>query len=89
MRTLSISGVGSVVASLFLCGHLVAQSVDSLVTRKAADSTVALPVAGPPVTFPDLNERLAILGYGLVLVGGLGVLLNQKRKHADKSPDLK
>ena len=36
------------------------------------------------ITFPVDEIRLTILGIGVVLLGGLGIILNEKRKSADK-----
>lgn len=36
------------------------------------------------ITFPVDEIRLTILGIGVVLLGGLGMILNEKRKSADK-----
>lgn len=40
------------------------------------------------VVFPALDIRLTMLAAGIVLVGGLGFLLNQKRKSADRKQGL-
>lgn len=61
-----------------------------IVTSQSLDSTKKL--ASPPVTpaltdgvrFPSQSERLTLLGVAVVLVGGLGLILNEKRRRADK-----
>jgi hypothetical protein len=55
------------------------------------DSSKAKPIAAietssnhqNKITFPELTERLFILAIALIALGGLGVLLNEKRKRAD------
>jgi len=37
----------------------------------------------PSPVFPAMEERLLVLLTGLVLIGGLAILLNKKRRKAD------
>lgn len=61
-----------------------------IVTSQNLDSTKKR--ASPPVTpaltdgvrFPSQSERLTLLVVAVVLVGGLGLILNEKRRRADK-----
>jgi len=39
----------------------------------------------PILTLPSYAERIQILGVALVLFGGLALLLNEKRKRADRN----
>jgi hypothetical protein len=57
------------------------QSPDS--TKKTASPPLKLAVA-EGVRFPSQSERLTVLGAAVVLVGGLGLILNEKRRRADK-----
>jgi hypothetical protein len=56
-----------------------AQANDSLSAKSATTE-----VHKTNIIFPDPNVRLAVLGGVVVLVGVLGLLLNEKRKRADR-----
>jgi hypothetical protein len=59
-----------------------------LMTAQTSDSTkrkaVAPVVTVEGVRLPNQTERLTVLGVALVLFGGLGLILNEKRRRADR-----
>jgi hypothetical protein len=52
-------------------------------------STVPGTVMQQNVRFPSQPERLVLLAVAVITVGGLGVILNEKRKRADRKAGIR
>jgi hypothetical protein len=63
--------------------------VVGLMTAQTSDSTKSKAVApvetAEGVRLPNQTERLTVFGVALVLFGGLGLILNEKRRRADRN----
>ncbi len=67
-----------------------AQGEDS--TKEIAVDTVSTgpgTVTQQDLRFPSQLERLFLLAVAVVTIGGLGVILNEKRKRADKKAGIR
>jgi hypothetical protein len=68
---------------------LCAQVKDSTSSDKTSTTaTASEEVAQEDVGFPSQSERLVLLSIAIIAVGGLGVILNEKRRRADKNARL-
>jgi hypothetical protein len=63
-------------------GHIPAPRQEAAANPDSLKHPLSIEPRG--VVFPPLRIRLTMLAAGFVLVGGLGFLLNQKRKSADR-----
>jgi hypothetical protein len=71
----------TILSAIFFVGLISAQTPDS--TKKKVVAPKKIEIA-ESVRLPNPNERLTVLGVAVVLVGGLGLILNEKRRRADK-----
>lgn len=69
----------TILSMILVVGLMTAQTSDS--TKRKAVAPVET-VEG--VRLQNQTERLTVLGVALVLFGGLGMILNEKRRRADR-----